>query len=374
MKEIVELTKDLIRFKSTQSRPEEIDKCVVHIENFLKQHQISYERLEQGNTPSILVMPENGYVSLLLMSHIDVVDGPDSVFEPCIENGKLFGRGSIDDKYGAALSLVMLKNQILELKKEGRRQHDLKLGVLITGDEEIGGHTGAEPALSKINPDFCIALDGGRVDKIVVKEKGLFTLKLTTKGQAVHGSRPWLGENAILNLIDDFDKLKPFFEKESSDHWHKTISFNIIRAGNAFNQVPDTAEAVFDIRFTEDDDLDALYMSMKNAVGGDLQIIRKEPMFFSGQSPYLKMLLEASPNSRFGFAHGASDARFLPDRGIPGVVWGADGDNSAHSTDEHINIPSIRDLYERISAFLTLIKKNIMQDSGFNSNGRVPGD
>jgi succinyl-diaminopimelate desuccinylase len=357
MKEIVELTKDLIRFKSTQSRPEEIDKCVVHIENFLKQHQITYERVEQENAPSILVMPENGHAALLLMSHIDVVDGPDSVFEPYVENGKLFGRGSIDDKYGAALSLVMLKNQICQLKKEGRSQHDLKLGVLITGDEEIGGHNGAEPALNKIKSDFCIALDGGRVDKIVVKEKGLFTLKLITTGQAVHGSRPWLGKNAILNLIDDFEKLKSFFEKESSDHWHKTISFNIIRAGNAFNQVPDTAEGIFDIRFTEDDDLDVLYLSMKNAVSGDLQIVRKEPMFFSGRSPYLKMLLEASPNSCFGFAHGASDARFLSDQGIPGVVWGADGDSSAHSADEHINISSIRDLYDRIGAFLTLIQK-----------------
>ncbi len=357
MKEIIELTQDLIRFKSTQSRPDEIDKCIVHIENFLKEHQITYQRLEQDNTPSILVMPQNGHVSLLLMSHIDVVDGPDSVFEPRIKDGKLFGRGSIDDKYAVALSLVMLKNQILNLKKKGKGQNDLKLGVLITGDEEIGGHNGAEPALSKIKSDFCIALDGGSTGKIVIKEKGLFTLKLVTTGQSAHGSRPWLGENAILSLIDDFNKLKTFFEKESSDHWHKTISFNIMRAGNNFNQVPDSAEAVFDIRFTEDDDLDALYSSMKNAVKGDLQVVRKEPMFFSGRSPYLKMLLEASPESRFGFEHGASDARYLSNQGIPGVVWGADGDYSAHGTNEHINIPSIGVLYERIDAFLTLILK-----------------
>jgi succinyl-diaminopimelate desuccinylase len=80
--------------------------------------------------------------------------------------------------------------------------------VLITGDEEIGGYNGARSALGEINCDFCIALDGGRVDKIVVKEKGILRLKVVARGKTAHGARPWQGENAIERLMADCSSLK----------------------------------------------------------------------------------------------------------------------------------------------------------------------
>jgi len=54
-----------------------------------------------------------------------------------------------------------------------------------------------------------------------------------------------------------------------------------------------------------------------------------------------------------GCEHGASDARFLSAFGIPGIVWGADGDNSAHAVDEHVNIDSLLALHKILDDFLT---------------------
>ena len=73
------------------------------------------------------------------MSHIDVVDGPDDLFNPRAKDDALYGRGSIDDKYAAALSLVFVKNYLQQLQKEGKDQKDLPFGIIITADEEIGG-------------------------------------------------------------------------------------------------------------------------------------------------------------------------------------------------------------------------------------------
>jgi succinyl-diaminopimelate desuccinylase len=227
---------------------------------------------------------------------------------------------------------------------------------VITADEEIGGVNGARKALQDIQAEFCIALDGGSLKTIVIKEKGIIKLKLVARGKTAHGARPWLGENAIENLINDFQVLKKNFELSASDHWHRTLNFSWIQAGKASNQVPDYAEALFDIRYTENDDMESIFKKIQEEIKGQLIVERKEPLFEGGDSPYLDLLLEISEDSEVGFEHGASDARFLSAHAIKGIVWGADGDMSQHSADEHVNIDSLYKLYDVLDAFINRSK------------------
>jgi succinyl-diaminopimelate desuccinylase len=352
MEEIITLTKDLIGFKTMHSQPDEIQRCIAFIEVYLKKCGAGYQRLDHDNIPSIIVMPQNNVAPILLMSHIDVVDGPDELFNPQIKDNALHGRGSIDDKYAAALSLVLVKNHLKQLSENSKTQNDLPFGVLITADEEIGGANGARKALEKIKAEFCIALDGGSLQKIVIKEKGAIKLKLVARGKTAHGARPWRGENAIENLINDFQVLKTNFELSAPDHWHRTLNFSRIQAGKASNQVPDYAEALFDIRYTENDDMEAVFQNIQNEIKGELVVEKKEPLFEGGDSPYLDLLLEIATDTEVGFEHGASDARFLSAHGIKGIVWGANGDMSQHSADEHVNIDSLYKLYDLLDAFI----------------------
>ena len=352
MEEIIKLTEDLIRFKTMHSQPAEIQRCVSFIEDYLKTCGAGYQRLDHADFPSIIVMPQHIVAPILLMSHIDVVDGPDDLFNPRVKEDALYGRGSIDDKYAAALSLVFVKNYLQQLQTEGKDQNDMPFGIIITADEEIGGANGAQKALKEINADFCIALDGGGLNKIVIKEKGIVKLKLIARGRTAHGARPWLGDNAIENLINDYQVLKTHFEFSDPDHWHRTLNFSWIQAGKVSNQVPDYAEALFDIRYTENDDMEALFQNIQKEIKGELVVEKKEPLFEGGDSPYLDLLLQIATDSEVGFEHGASDARFLSDHDIKGIVWGADGDMSQHSADEHVNIGSVLKLYELLDAFI----------------------
>ncbi len=352
MEEIITLTQDLIRFKTMNSQPDEIQRCAAFIEEYLSKCGATYRRLDHNRIPSIIVMPGNNFAPVLLMSHIDVVDGPAELFIPRIKDNALYGRGSIDDKYAAALSLVLLKEYLQRLKKAGKSQNDLPFGVLITADEEIGGANGARKVLEKISAEFCVTLDGGSLKKIVIKEKGILRLKMVARGKTAHGARPWLGENAIENLIEDFRLLKTKFELCTPDHWHRTLNFSRIKAGQSSNQVPDYAEALFDIRYTENDDMEAIFQNIRDEIKGELIVEKKEPLFEGGDSPYLDLLLEIAKDTAVGFEHGASDARFLSAHGIKGIVWGPDGDMSQHSADEHVNIASVYTLYELLDAFL----------------------
>lgn len=352
MREIVDLTKSLIRFKSMHSRPDEINACADFVGRYFSEHAIQWKRLDHEGVPSVMALPGAKHAPVLLMSHIDVVDAPDELFEPHESEGKLYGRGSIDDKYAAALSMVLFKEHVERKRKQGKGQGELSFGILITGDEEAGGKRGAKQALAQIESSFCIALDGGGLKKIVAKEKGILRLKLLSRGKTAHGARPWLGENAIENLIADYAKIKPFFDLTAPEHWHRTLNFGMVTAGKSPNQVPDYAEALFDIRYTEHDDVEALVREMRKVVRGELAVETVEPLFYGGDSPYLDLLLSLTPGTEVGFEHGASDARFLSDYGMQGVVWGADGDMTQHSQDEHLNIESALRLYGILDAFV----------------------
>ncbi len=352
MKEIVTLTQDLIRFRTMHSEPEEIEKCTAFIEAYLDRHRLAFTRIEHGGYPSILVMPDGNDVDVLFMAHIDVVDAAKPLFEPAIRDGNLFGRGAIDDKYAVALSLVLAKEHTERLRRQGQTQKNLPFGVLITSDEEIGGHHGVGAVVDTIKPQFCIALDGGNPERIVVKEKGLLTVKMIASGKAAHGSRPWLGENAVDGLIADYAKLKTLFETPAAGTWLKTMNLSIINAGKSFNQVPDRAEAVFDIRYTENEDTDRLFEQMQGKIDSELQVMRKEPMFMGGTSPHIDRIHELAGKAEIGFEHGASDARFFSEKGVSGIIWGAEGNHSAHAADEHVNIDSIFSLYEVMDRFV----------------------
>jgi succinyl-diaminopimelate desuccinylase len=135
------------------------------------------------------------------------------------------------------------------------------------------------------------------------------------------------------------------------------MNFSIIQAGKSFNQVPESAEGLFDIRYTESDPIDRLVSQMQNEIKGRLTVEAKGPLFYGGESPYLDLLLDISPNTKVGFEHGASDARHLSVHGIDGIVWGADGEMSQHTADEHVIIRSIYTVYEILDAFMKRSKE-----------------
>ena len=344
----------LVEIPSTHSRPKEIARCADFVIDWLEIHGIECQKHVQNGVPTVTALPARDRSPILLMSHMDVVEAPAALFTPRQHEGKLYGRGTIDDKYAVALSMLLMRDHLERLRAAGRGQQDLSFGLVITGDEEVGGQNGARPILAKIRADFAIALDGGRLDKIVVKEKGVLRLKLISRGRAAHGARPWLGINAIEALFRNYEILRNHFRETAPEHWHRTLNWSVVKAGHSVNQVPDRAEAIFDIRYTEKDDPEALVAELRHELDGKIEVLSMDPVFQAGRSPYMDLLREIVPNAAWSKEHGASDARFLAANGIPGIVWGADGDMSQHTDDEHVHLDSIGTLYRHLDRFLTL--------------------
>lgn len=356
LEDILALTSALIRYRSTDTRPEERDRCAAHIMRWCDAEDIASSRVDNNGVTSLIIGPASKRAPLLFMAHYDVVEGPDALFQPVLSDGVLKGRGSIDDKYAVALSLVLFRDHLRHLRAQGHSQDDMPLQLLITGDEETGGYDGARHALGHVGAEFCIALDGGSPSTVITKEKGIIDCTLTAHGRAAHGARPWLGTNAVECLMADYMALKRLFpgQDDLTDpiHWHRSLNLGIVRAGSAVNQVPDLATAWLDVRYTEHDDPQALFAAMQESIRGELVATRTEPVFHSGETPWIDRLLACAPGASTGFAHGASDARFLSEHGIPGVVWGAEGETSQHGPDEHLLVDSLDTVHKALAAFV----------------------
>lgn len=365
MKEIIDLTKDLIRFKSMPSKPQEIKQCIEFIEKYLINCRAEYKLLDHKKAPSILVVPSSNFVPTLLMTHIDVVEAQEDLFNPVEKDQMLYGRGSIDDKYAVALSLVLLKNHLAGLRKKGKSQNHLPFGILITSDEEIGGFDGANQALKNIETDFCIVLDGGSVEKIVVKERGLVRLKLISRGKETFGEELCHREKAIENLVDDIEKIKTYFLRSTPEHLYRSVNISHIESAKPHNQIPQSAEASLEISYIENDDMDAFISKLHRELHSELVVESIEPDFDKIPSSYLKLLLQISKNTSIGFEDGFNDARFLSKYGIKGIIWGANGNQSQHSKSEHVNIESVYAIYFILDEFM---KRCYAQGSIIGSN------
>ena len=352
MMEIIDLTRELVQFKTMHSRPGEIRQCAAYLEHYLKDLGVSFKRFVYGNAPAILVAPLCNTAPVLLMSHFDVVDAPDRLFRPVIQDGKLFGRGCLDDKYAVALSLILLKNNLKRLEKQGRGQRDLPFGILMTSDEEIGGFNGAKKILREIQTDFCIVLDGGGIEKIVVKEKGVVSVRLLSWVKTYFSDKQRTERNALEILKNDIARWRTCFVKSAPEHPHRNVICNSIQTLPSQQSVPEAVEAQLEIQYTENDNVERMFTTMQNDLSSDIIIDRVSPRFDGGESKHLKWLLDISKKTRIGFEDGANDSRFFPRLGIKGIVWGADGDGSHHTMDEHVDIESIYELYGLLETFV----------------------
>ena len=195
-KEVVSLTDQLIRFKTTSDNYLELKRCMRFIEKYFSGCDVVIRKYERNKKPSLVVLfKQTKRLGLFLVGHIDVVPGDDEQFKPIVKSGRLYGRGALDNKVSVTIMMALMRYY-------SKQNHRPNIGLMITSDEEVGGKNGVEYLLKKqgYSANFGLVLDAGERYEIVTKEKGALHLKLSAKGKEAHGSKPWKGENAIDDL------------------------------------------------------------------------------------------------------------------------------------------------------------------------------
>jgi len=156
---------------------------------------------------------------VLMLAHLDVVEArPEDwslpPFELIEKDGYFYGRGSSDNKAGAAGLLA----NFIRLKREGfEPPRDFIL--LLSGDEETGMTSIAYFANEKrdrIDAAFALNTDGGGIESkdgkplsfdVQAAEKVYMTLRLEVTNPGGHSSRP-RADNAIYELAEGLLRLR----------------------------------------------------------------------------------------------------------------------------------------------------------------------
>ena len=144
---------------------------------------------------------------------------------------------------------------IISLLKNNKTKK--KIAYIITSDEEIGGYCCKE-ILKEYTAELAVIPDASSNFNLVVEEKGLLQLELTSYGTTAHASEPYKGDNAIIKLIDLYNELLKIYSKPKKDEFKTTINLSKLNGEEAVNMVPGTAKMTLDIRFEKSDSIDSI--------------------------------------------------------------------------------------------------------------------
>jgi len=332
---IQKILEKLISFKTISGNHLENKKALEGIKNQIKHLPVYITEFESNGFSSLVITTQKNKQPIIwLQAHLDVVSGATQAFCPQVVNKRLYGRGAIDMKFAIACYIKLLKDLDKNLPK-------YNFGIMITTDEEIGGFNGVKFLLDKgFSSKVCFLPDGGKNWQFIKTSKGIWDLSIQSKGKSSHAARPWLGQNALNELIDFLNELRKKFPQEPchiKDHYHETFNIGKITGGNVANQVPDFAEALVDIRFTPKMNKVKLQKIIDLSIKNFRNIKIKEIFFYDSfainpENYYVQLFSQIAYEklkikTTFINTPGSSDACFFIQKNIPVVMIRPNGGN-----------------------------------------------
>lgn len=301
---------------------------------------------------------------LLMPAHVDVVPAGEGwdhdPFDVLVKDGKLYGRGTNDNK-GPLAAIVVATEIIKKLGLDERIKGQLLVAAL--ADEEAADPDGIDYGIGYlleqrlIEPTYAIVPDiGHEMKEIDIAEKGRLVIKITAIGKQAHGSTPDKGINAIVmmsKLIHQLVQLK--FDYQSHPLLgHPTLNLGEIHGGVAPNVVPGSCFIFLDIRtvpgMTRNQIIQQIQRCIDNVTNGDfkLEILSESLSFSVAPDNVLVGLIQKYTEQHFGFKAttmgmgGGTYAKDLIQHGVLTVGWGPGGD-TAHIANEYIELQQLID-------------------------------
>lgn len=273
---IVELAKELIRVPSVSGE----ERAVMHrARELLEESGVEAEFHGIEERPIINAVLNPGAERLLVFNgHLDVVPiaKPDAwtkaPWDPVLEDGRLYGRGSSDMKSSCAVMI-----HVLEILKDTGLP--LTVEVHLVPDEERGAAFGSKVLVEKITrgemrrPDYVVIGEQSNL-KVRVAERGMFGFQVKFYGRAAHtAASRTTGINAIAKASKGVLALEHHIDKFHEWIGHPMQSVNIIEAGTVSNQVPAECTITVDRRLiigeTADDVVAEVTADLDKAGEGD---------------------------------------------------------------------------------------------------------
>ena len=233
--------------------------------------------LQKKTLPDLLDYPRYNVIgfwntgakkTLHFNAHYDVVPVSGawrhgSPFNPVVEKGWIYGRGTSDMK-GAIASIIFA---IKALRATGPKPN-FNIEVSFTADEETDSTlgTGWVADQGKLRADYAVVGEGGEGDFVCCGHNGVVWLNVRVHGRAAHGSTPEAGINALEKMsalvlaLAGYKKLlaRRIFRSPDGRRMTPTLNLGGIFApgeGGKVNTVPAAASFSIDRRVLPHEDV-----------------------------------------------------------------------------------------------------------------------
>ncbi len=302
-----------------------------------------------------------GFRHMLVLLHTDVVpsgapsDWKFAPFAPFEKDGKLYGRGVLDDKGPLVAAFAALR--ILKAH-EDRINGAFTFGAV--GDEEVGIGVGLpyliEQGLIECT-DAVIPDIAGNMREINIAEKGRVLMKVKGRGKQAHAMEPAKGVNAI-NAMARF--LVALQNTRLRHRAHPilggpTVNAGLVRGGVAPNAVPADCEATLDIRYVPGQTGEGVRSEVQaiadEAIWGPgevaaaalaVEILQEtKPCEVSPEAPIVKRILRHAPDAKITGSGGGTFAKDLVLMGVDAVGWSPGDEATYHQPNEEIEIEQL---------------------------------
>jgi succinyl-diaminopimelate desuccinylase len=288
--ELVELTRELIRFPTVNPPGEAYRPCAEFIGERLRTRGFAVDYVHAAGTPgdderhpriNVIARREGAAPGpcVHFNSHIDVVQAgrgwTHDPFAAIVRDGRVYGRGSCDMKGGLAASIIAVEALI-----DSGAALPGALEISGTVDEESGGFGGvhylAERGwFSAPRVNHVIIPEPLNVDRVCIGHRGVWWAEIETHGRMAHGSMPFLGDCAVRHMHAVMERFEhELYPKLAARHTdmpvvpsgarHSTLNISSIHGGQAEEPgypaalVPDSCRLVIDRRFLIEETLDGV--------------------------------------------------------------------------------------------------------------------
>ncbi|MBI5650703.1 MAG: YgeY family selenium metabolism-linked hydrolase [Chloroflexi bacterium] len=328
---------------------------------------------------------QDGEKILLYDSHLDTVGAGDAQewrhdpFGGVIENGLMYGRGTVDEKgstppmiYGLAIArdLGLL---------DGLTAY--YFGSIEEWCEGLSAQVFVET--EKIKPDFVVIGEPTNL-RVVRGHKGRCEFRVTARGTSAHGASHWLGDNALYKMQDVLRAIPELDARLPSDPFlgrGSIVATHIdVRAGS-LNVVPDRCSVVLDRRLTfgetpeqaleqirallpsQDFDVEILRYTQPSYNGYQREHAQIFPVWaFDEAHPFVRAAVATSRALELDLTTGkwnfsTNGAYWAGIAQIPSIGFGPGREEDVHIVDEHIRVDDVVRATEWYAALPMFLKE-----------------
>jgi acetylornithine deacetylase/succinyl-diaminopimelate desuccinylase family protein len=331
-----------------------------YVRQYFEAHgiEVSEQNVLPGRNNIIARLPgRNSRRRIVLEAHMDTVSVKGMTipaFEPIIADGKLYGRGAVDDKAG----LVAMMAALAAIKESGQLPPcEVLLAAVV--DEE---HTfrGVAKLCEDLRADAAIVAEPTEL-RAVIASKGTLRWRMVVRGRAAHSAKPHLGINAINHMARILLELeKDHVALAARSHpllGPATCNVGVISGGTQINFVPDQCVIEIDRRILPSETVPGVlshYQGILDALEQNHSGFRAvmeppmlvdEPLETPASSSVVRVACDVLSEMGLDGAPGGvpfcSDASKLSRAGIPTIIFGPGSIDRAHGPVEYVEIDQV---------------------------------